>query len=685
VVFRFEFIAALAVAVSIATAAAADRGPVYGPPPAWVQVAPIPDAPRQDDVAVQVLLDDNQSWLGPDGDVAYNRRVRKILKPEGLGSFTTFNLTWSPDTDRVAIHALSIIRNGKAIDLLQHGRKMLVLRRERDLESSILDGRVTASQQIEGLQVGDVVDIAWTQTHKDPVSQGHSYDGEGLGFAGAAARYRVRLSWPDGAPVRWRPTPGFGEPTISHDHGRTWLALDLHDVRTPHSPVGAPLRFRRVGQLETSSWASWAEISRAMWPYYAKAMSLEAQSPIRAEAAAIAAAHPDAKGRAYAALQVVEDQTRYFLLAIDQGGYVPAAADDTWRRKFGDCKGKTILLLALLKELGISAEPVLVNAGAGDGLDERLPSLGAFNHVMVKAVIEGAPYWLDGTRTGDRTGLDRLRPPPYDWALPLRPQGADLERIPAPDLNEPQMATVMKIDASKGLDQPAAAKISMRFTGDAAKAMRLMMTNAPKADLERAYKQQFYGRLTWFKPASLSWTDDLAHDAFALEMVGAADLDWPFNPDAEAREFKLSGANSSSPSGFPHREPGPNQDAPFAVPFPAFVQTEMDVVLPSGGKGFTIRGANGVEQIGGFTLKRASTLDGGVASFVSELRSVKREISPAEAENANKALRKLAEEQTLVRAPRQVARSDHGKPDLSLESKDQVAHGRAASATKGPA
>jgi len=74
---------------------------------------------------------------------------------------------------------------------------------------------------------------------------------------------------------------------------------------------------------------------------------------------------------------------RYVLLAIDDGGYVPAPADTTWSRRFGDCKGKTVLLLALLRELGIDARPALVSVQGGDGLNERLPMVGAFDHVFV--------------------------------------------------------------------------------------------------------------------------------------------------------------------------------------------------------------------------------------------------------------------------------------------------------------
>src|SRR6202012_176033 len=91
---------------------------------------------------------------------------------------------------------------------------------------------------------------------------------------------------------------------------------------------------------------------------------------------------------------------------MDDGGYVPAAADQTWKRRYGDCKGKTALLLALLHGLGIEAEPVLVNSRMGDMLADSLPQLGAFDHVLVRAHINGHVYWLDGTHSGDRTLAD---------------------------------------------------------------------------------------------------------------------------------------------------------------------------------------------------------------------------------------------------------------------------------------
>lgn len=646
-----SLVAAFAAAALFAVPALAAPKPVFAPPPAWVEVAPIPEPPPAEGApAIQTLLDDNQSRLTPQGDAYYNRRVQRVLKPEGLAAFTTFGVTWDPDDEVVTLHGLKIIRDGRTIDLLGKGRKMLVLRREQDLERAMLDGRMSASQQIEGLQVGDILDMSWTTAGRDPVAGNRSYDMEGLRFPGVAGRYRVRLSWPDGAPIRYRTTEGFGTPQLTQSGGWNYLDLDIPRAKAPSPPMGAPQRFRRVGFMETSGFESWNEISRIMAPLYARTAVISRDSDLRGEIAAIAAASSDPKARAFAALRLVEDKTRYFFIGIGDGGYVPARADDTWARKFGDCKGKTALLLAILKELDVPAEPALVSLGGGDGMDERLPSLAAFNHVIVRATIGGKVYWLDGTRTGDRSGLDALRPPPHRWALPIRQAGADLEPILVPPFTDPQVEATMSLDASGGLDAPADFRIRTRLMGDAANAMRQMVAVTPRADLERNFRQQMSGNMSWAQVDKVAWTDDAANDAFEIQLSGKADLDWRRNPDVGLREYKVVSSTNQG-VGFPRREPGPHRDAPFAVPFPIYIRAVTEVVLPEGGKGFTVRGPSGQEVIGGIELTRASGISDGVARFTTDIRALTPEISAEDAEQATRSQRRIAAEDSLIRAP----------------------------------
>jgi hypothetical protein len=641
-------LAALAAAVVAAPAWAADK-PLFGPPAAWVDVAPIPPAPSEEGApAVQMILDDNQSRLDPAGDAFYSRRVFKVLKPEGLGSVKSMNIIWSPKSDTVTIHSLKIIRGGQTIDLLGDGKDVLVLRRETNLEQASLDGRLTASRQIDGLQTGDVLDFAYTRVHADPVVKGHSFEAQQLNFAGVAGRYRTVVSWPRGVAVQWKTTPGFPAPQVAQKDGRTVLCLDEANAIAPKAPIGAPLRFRRVGLLEASSFKSWQDVSKLMAPLFAEASQISPNSPIAALADQIAAKYARPEDRAFAALQLVEDQTRYFALLMGDGGYVPAKAEDTWTRRFGDCKAKTALLLAILHRLGVDAEPVLVNLGGGDGIDELPPSLAAFNHVIVRVKAGGQSYWLDGTRAGD-TNPQAMKAPAHKWGLPVRADGAPLERIVETQINVPTVDTFLRLDASKGLDEKAQAKLTMTYSGVYATSMRATLARSSRADFERVWRQQFSNLEGGFDIDAVTWRDDHAKDTFTLELDGQIDMIWRKNRDLGAREYRVAATGGLRL--FPKREPGPNRDAPFAVAYPAFTKSRTEIVLPDGAKGFTVRGLAGKEQIGGFEIARAAEIRDGVAVFTAEQRSVTSEISYAEAQAANAAIRAERDEETLVRGP----------------------------------
>jgi transglutaminase-like putative cysteine protease len=127
--------------------------------------------------------------------------------------------------------------------------------------------------------------------------------------------------------------------------------------------------------VEFSDYSDWAAVSKHFAALFAKSTKLAENSPLKEEARRIARAHSDPLERAGAALKLVQQEVRYVYVGLSGGNLTPATAEETWQRRYGDCKGKTALLLALLAELGIDAEPVLAsNGGADDGLDERLPS-----------------------------------------------------------------------------------------------------------------------------------------------------------------------------------------------------------------------------------------------------------------------------------------------------------------------
>jgi tetratricopeptide (TPR) repeat protein len=660
-----NWMAGVALTLASGAAVAADQ-PRYGPPAPWVKPIPIPSTPDSvDGSSTQILLQDNQGHLGVDADELYTQAAIKILKPQGLSALANIMLSWRPDTETLVIHHLNILRAGQTIDLLAGGKKMTVLRRETNLEQAALDGALTATLQPEGLQVGDVLDLAATTERRDPVLKGYSEAVISIQHSGVAGRINIQEMWPDTKPVRWRATEGLPTPKIDHATHETRLTVSATDMTAPKPPRDAPSRFNSVGLLELSQFQTWSEVSALMSPLYEKAAAIGSNSPLREEVEKIRRASPDPKIRAEAALRLVQDKVHYVFLGMNLGGYVPADADLTWSRRFGDCKGKTALLLALLKELGIEARPAMVNTTSGDGLDQRLPGLW-FDHVLVRATIGGKTFWLDGTRLGDRD-LNDIPIPNVHWALAAQPSGGRLEKVEPPPLEQPSFESVERLDASAGLDTPSPAHVEQIFRGDDALGWRISLDALGRADAERELKDYWRKQISWIDPKTVDYAYDEERHTTRLSLDGAATMDWTKN--GSYRTFDIGDSNLGFTASF-KREPGPHADAPFAINYPSYSRWTVTIVLPNKGAGFSLAGASPHvdEVIAGRRFQRDSQLENGVATMTASELSLAPEFPYSEAQAAGPRLTSLSESDVFVRSPaifEEAAGSDEGEAAIT--------------------
>ena len=70
------------------------------------------------------------------------------------------------------------------------------------------------------------------------------------------------------------------------------------------------------------------------------------------------------EARVRAVYNFVVENTRYVGLEFGIHGYKPYKVTQVLARRFGDCKDKASLLLALLREVGVDADLVLVRTAA---------------------------------------------------------------------------------------------------------------------------------------------------------------------------------------------------------------------------------------------------------------------------------------------------------------------------------
>jgi tetratricopeptide (TPR) repeat protein len=610
----------------LASPAVAGPVPLYAPVPDWVKVAPPADASAIKEDAF--LLVDRQERLSGAGDQYYFHSAYLAHSQDGLGAAGNITIDWNPEIDDIVVHKVAIRRGGTVIDLLAKGQKFTILRRETDLEQAMLDGTLTGALIAEGLEAGDVIETAYTLRRTDPVLAGRSASTiHNATFN--TKRSLFRQSWKRAEGFKWRVSRDLPAPRVRDTGEITELSLELTDPEPREVPGDAPLRFHQTGLIEASNFESWQDVSRLFAPHYAKASMLAEGSSLRAEAARIAAANATAAGRARAALALVQERMRYVYIGLDTGGYVPASAEQSWARKFGDCKGKTAVLLSLLTELGIPAQAALVSSARGDGLDARLPSPTAFDHVIVRAQVDGRVYWLDGTAR-DAGGLDRVEPADFRWALPLSVAGSALEQMPPALAAFPSVRIETELDARKGTTLPVQMKMVMHLAGRAAAQARSSLDALSPAKRKETLTAMFGERSEKMTVKDATAAFDAATGAYAITLRGTADLPW--QQGEKGRRYVLDGGE---PPKLPSsgRKDGPDKRLPVSVPT-MWVNGRTTILLPAGGKGFEIAGKDVDTIVGGVKITRSAKLEDARLVVEFESRTVKREIGIDEAEAA---------------------------------------------------
>lgn len=657
---RFLIIAAIATASVFAGGAAlGGEAPEFAPPADWVKPTASlpPPAPEFLSDPAQILLVDRQDRFADGRDEMYFAYAIRIQNPDGLAAAGSVSINWRPDISDLIIHDVKIERGDKTVDILANGQTFTVLRRETQLELAVLDGVKTATLQPEGLEVGDTLRFSYSVVEHDATLGAHSEILMTDLALAPVGKFKLRQIWNAPKNMRWRTNGDMPEPKISRSGGAAELKTEILNIKPSAIPADAPLRLQRSPQFESTDFKSWSEPASLMHPLYEKAMRLSEESPLRTEAEKIRqAAKNDPKMMTEMALRLVQDRVRYVFLGIGDGGYVPATADETWARRFGDCKGKTALLLALLHEFGVKAEAALVSSNFGDGLDKRLPLLSLFDHVIVRAELDGREYWLDGTRTGDRD-LNDIDASAYRFALPIRQGGSHLVAIPVNFPETPITQTFLKIDASAGLVGKAPATLEVRMRGKSGAALRYTLNSAAPAERRQILNAVLAIAAPGIEVEQSSSAQDESSGAMIVSGEGLITLYsrvsdegrlYYFPPPSIA--YSLAALKNQADGG---------RKAPFVLPYPFFDEMRAEVRTPT----FLpepIPSKDFDDAAPGFSISGKVTTRDGVIELQRRLKTTAAEMSVSDALKAAAFFEGAGDRLSHFIAPRQIGEQSPG-------------------------
>lgn len=615
----------------------------YGPVPAWVADQKVPPLdPKRKDEPFQFLLSNSQEYLTPAGLENFVEYVVEPLNQAGLQAIGNVAIPWNVNRTDLTLHHVVIERDGKAIDALNRD-DVSILRRETKLEQSTLTGIRTVIMPVRGLQVGDTLRVAFTYKTKAG-TLGKTEEVQEMDSPVPFGRLVRRLVLSKDLSARWSIDPSIKSPTPADTAAGVERVFVQDNFVPPKDRSFVPERLQHK-LIQVSAFANWDEVAAVLAPLFDASRKIGDKSEIPALAEKIAASHKDPRDRMLAALRLSQDQVRYVALLLGDGDYKPMKADDVWNQRFGDCKGKTVFLLALLDRLGIQAEPMLASVKFDDGLDQRLPTLSLLDHVFVRARIGSETYYLDGTNYGQRT-IEELKQSPTEHGLPLI---ARTGLVSTPDVmpSAPLIETQLIWDTHTGVIGKVPFEATLILRGPVAADLRLEAANS--TDREK-FLDKIRDKVNGVANDALKFVSsdpDAPDGSYVFHFNGTADLDWSPVQGLKGNRLQLSQTTVSWDPKF-DRDDDDAKNIPVSLSFPYWERTVEKVLLPEGGKAFVLDAPAIDETIAGTHIQRSVVMTDGVVTSTSDFRRLKRELDAASARSAKPGLDKINSDYAYV-------------------------------------
>lgn len=451
------------------------------PPPHWVNLSDYMKGKGNTGEPVNYLLSDQQVRFKT-GDVSvYRRNVQQPLSTDGLEYSSKIEVMFNPAYQQLVWHEVSLTRGSQKYNKLDPDAITLI-QREEGLDNEIVDGYVTAVVVISGSRKGDIVDYSYSIEGRNPIYDEHVFYSTDIGWGVKVAKVNRRLLFEKDSGTKYKNYLNSIEPVISIVDGMTEYRWEIMNTPSVVFEKDNPTWFKLYPEISFSNFNDWRAVSDWAVPLYQQRdiQSVELKA-VLGEMALLTG-----KEKIKKALSFVQGEIRYLGVELGVNSHKPRQPDDVVTKRFGDCKDKTLLLIAMLEPFGIKAYPALVSTYGGRNLPDELPSPSVFNHVITRVELDGQVYWLDPTRSLQFGELERLGYYSYDNALIVGHPTLTLAKMPLAPKILPSIHTVEHINILS-YEAPVDYTITTEYTGVEADYMRAQFSRNGTSVMARKF------------------------------------------------------------------------------------------------------------------------------------------------------------------------------------------------------
>ena len=505
----------------------------------------------------------------------YRYYAIKVINQTGIEDVSQILIDYDPAYQTVLLHNIKIHRQNNLITQLNPDQ-IRILNREKNLERQILDGRKTVCIILEDIRENDIVEYDYSVNGSNPAFGNLFYQNYYTQWSVPINSTFFRLIWPKGRKLYIKNHREIVRPVEKPGDEFTEYTLLKENISPILADNELPVWFNPYPWIQFSESESWSDVAKMCAQLYQDKM--DSSPEIVKFVKEIKQATADPEDRLIQVLRFVQDKIRYLGIEDGLNSYSPTAPSKIFQRRFGDCKDKTILLCAFLKELSVKAYPVLVSTDYLHKVEEMLPSPYVFDHVIVQFRVDGKTYWVDPTQTYQRGTLEHLYSPRFRKALVLSNSSSNLVSIDSTGTSKPGKVINTKFDLSKGWQGPAVITIESIFKGEDADYFRSDINSQSREELQKSYLNYYakeYPGIKMREPMTIK-DDPISNTIVACEYYSVDDF-WKYIK--ENKKYKAY-FNAQEISDLLNEPDDIIRTMPYRLSYPLKYEQNIEVQLP---------------------------------------------------------------------------------------------------------
>ncbi|MFV0539408.1 MAG: transglutaminase-like domain-containing protein [Dysgonomonas sp.] len=144
----------------------------------------------------------------------------------------------------------------------------------------------------------------------------------------------------------------------------------------------------------------------------------------------------------------LQDNFRYLSIQLGIGGFQPIEAQSTLKNKFGDCKGLTYLMKAMLRVVDIESNYCEIYLGNRKEFYRDFPSITQTNHVILLVPLQNDSVWLECTSSTTPFGYVHDRIAGHD-VLVITDNGGKVCQLPTYTSKQNKKESRLQINISE--------------------------------------------------------------------------------------------------------------------------------------------------------------------------------------------------------------------------------------------